>query len=72
MFEQGGGGGGQLGQDSDVDYWAPARVGRVQVGAAGVLPQLASDGHQLWRAVQVSCGLNHTVAVLELAEDVDL
>lgn len=67
-----GSGGGQLGLGNENDYWEPAKVLRVNMGAGGDLPQLAANGHSLWRALQVSCGLNHTAAIVEISNDVEL
>ena len=66
-------GGGQLGLDSDFDYWSPTQV-------PAIVPLHSSGGtlaweHQgsedfaepAWRVVHVSAGFNHTAAVIELA-----
>lgn len=51
--------GGQLGLGDENDRWEPAAV-----------TQLRWDHQNLslnsWRAVQVSCGMNHTAAVVEI------
>ena len=44
---------GQLGLGNEFDYWAPALV-------AGT-----GQGEGLANVVEVSCGFNHTVAVVE-------
>lgn len=72
----GGGAGGQLGLGSDFDYWAPAPVTHLATGpgGGGGVPQFGggSDGDQLWRVLQVSCGGNHTAIIVEVADDVPL
>ena len=73
--EKGGSGGGQLGLGNDFDYWAPAPVTHLATGpgGGGGVPQYdGGDGHQLWRVVQVSCGMNHTAAVFEVENEVPL
>lgn len=62
---------GQLGQGNDADYWQPMPVRRLETRPAGeVLAAAAEDaragGAPTWKAVQVSCGLNHTAAVVEV------
>ena len=69
---EGGSGGGQLGLGNEFDYWAPARVEWVQSGAGAGVPQLDAEGHQMWRVLQVACGLNHTAAVVEISAEVFL
>ncbi len=57
-------GGGQLGiGDPGEDRLAPARVQRLVLPAARAL-DLRGGG--AWRALQVSCGRNHTAAVVEV------
>ena len=73
--ERGGGGGGQLMLGNDFDYWAPAAVTHLATGlhgSSGGVPQIGAGGHQLWRVVQVSCGMNHTAAIFEVEEDVHI
>lgn len=56
-FEEGGSGAGQLGLDNDFDYWQPARVKEV----------CTEGGERIreWKCLHVSCGLNHTAAVIQ-------
>ena len=72
--ESGGGGGGQLGLGSDFDYWSPTGVTHLATGpgGGGGVPQYGAGGHQLWRALQVSCGMNHTAIIFEVESDVPL
>ena len=73
-MESDGGGGGQLGLGNDFDYWAPAAVTHLATvgGGSGGVPQFGDKGRRLWRVLQVSCGMNHTAAVMELENDVAL
>jgi alpha-tubulin suppressor-like RCC1 family protein len=68
--ENGDGGGGQLGLGSDFDYWRPTTVTHLATGpgGGGGVPQFGAGGHQLWRALQVSCGMNHTAMIFEVEE----
>ena len=54
--------GGQLGLGHDLDCWQPTPVTKLICSNA--------DGQHIvvphWRAVQASCGFNHSVAVIEL------
>jgi hypothetical protein len=66
-------GGGQLGiGDPGEDRYAPARVQRVALsgggssGGAFVDLRGGGGGGTTWRALQVSCGRNHTAAVVEV------
>jgi len=70
-FEESGGGG-QLGQGNDFDRWEPQPVRQLHMGRAGVHMQYSPDGHKLWRILQVSCGLNHTVVLAEISDDVEM
>ncbi|KAG7669828.1 hypothetical protein Ndes2437B_g06016 [Nannochloris sp. 'desiccata'] len=72
--ENGGGGGGQLCLGNDFDYWQPRTVTHLATGpgGGGGVPQFGAGGHQLWRAVQVSCGMNHTAMVFEVESEVPL
>lgn len=53
-------GGGQLGTGDDLDCFVPFCVPGFVDGDGGWVPAAA------WRAVAVACGLNHTLAVLEM------
>lgn len=62
-FETGRSSGGQLGLGNEFDYWAPTQVTDLRLSVDGrAQPDLASS----WKAVQVSCGFNHTTAIIEL------
>ena len=54
--------GGQLGLDNDGDFWEPAMVGGIGAGTGG-------RGGEKRRAVDVSCGFNHTVVLVEEEEE---
>eukprot|EP00877_Chromochloris_zofingiensis_P002433 jgi/Chrzof1/12190/Cz06g24160.t1 len=60
-------GGGQLGHGDSMDYYAARQVQRLSFGRSGYrdLRQVYGAGAGDWRAVQVSCGRNHTAAVVE-------
>jgi alpha-tubulin suppressor-like RCC1 family protein len=61
-------GAGQLGHGDDRDRDVPTQVFRILVGPRGGfrdLRQTAGPGGGLWRALRVSCGRNHSAAVLE-------
>ena len=63
-----GGAGGQLGLGSEFDYWSPAAVESVVLPSGARLAQRQRGGERLaWKVLSVACGLNHTVAVLEVA-----
>jgi len=67
-FESGRSSGGQLGLGNEFDYWAPTQVTDLQVSGGGETqpdlqqPEVASS----WKALQVSCGFNHTAAIIEV------
>ena len=65
-FETGKSSGGQLGLGNEFDYWAPTQVTDLQTGSGGDEPvqQEPSLSKMRWRALQVSCGFNHTAAVV--------
>lgn len=63
-FEEGGGTGGQLGHGDDNDRWDPGLVEWVKSSADG--PEVIPS--QMWKAVKVSCGLQHTVALISIGE----
>ena len=52
--------GGQLGTGNEFDYWRPTVVDTLEDEEGRTLP--ASS----WRALQVSCGLNHTAVVIDV------
>jgi alpha-tubulin suppressor-like RCC1 family protein len=65
-LEQGGSGGGQLGCGDDCDIWSPRRIYTIDVYNGMEVPQSQSNGHQIWRAVSISCGLNHSAMIAEI------
>lgn len=52
--------GGQLGHANDFDYWKPTPVLQLEISDSGSLP--AGSG----RFLQVSCGTNHTAAIVDI------
>ena len=50
--------GGQLGLGNEFDYWRPTVIDTLEDEEGRTLP--ASS----WSALQVSCGMNHTAAVV--------
>lgn len=65
--------GGQLGLGDENDYWSPTCVELLMLSDSQLQAQQAERGGELsWRVLQVSCGLNHTAAVVELAAEVPL
>ena len=70
-------GGGQLGLDSDFDYWSPTQVKSIMaLGSTGNAVEWKADGADdldppNWRVAQVSAGFNHTAAVIEMAAGSD-
>jgi hypothetical protein len=65
-FEGRSGTGGQLGHGNDFDYWAPQHVEWLQLTDTDWARQHGDDGGLAWRVHEVSCGLNHTAAIVEL------
>lgn len=66
-IEGGGSGGGQLGLGDDCDAWYPRRIDTIDVENALRIPQQQHiDGLFVWKAIQVSCGLNHTAILVEM------
>ena len=62
-------GAGQLGHGDDRDAFEPRQVMRLLVGGRGGfrdLRQSAGPGGGLWRALRLSCGRNHSAAVVEV------
>ena len=65
-FETGRSSGGQLGLGNEFDYWGPTQVTDLQLAA-----ETEQQGNKstaittTWNALQVSCGFNHTAAVVE-------
>ena len=58
--------GGQLGLGNEFDYWAPTQVTDLQLAAGALQEGPASNAiSSSWKAMQVSCGFNHTAAVVE-------
>lgn len=65
--------GGQLGLGDENDRWSPSRVEWLRVADSYAQAQQEGPGEDLmWRVLQVSCGLNHTAAVMQVAADVQL
>lgn len=67
--------GGQLGFDSEMDCWSPAIVPQIiGPGGAAIAHEIPAsetdDARYQWRTVQVSCGFNHSAAIVEMSEDV--
>ena len=66
-------GGGQLGLDSDFDYWSPTQVPAILPlhSPGGMLAWKPKGSEEFaspaWRVVHVSAGFNHTAAVIEMA-----
>ena len=54
--------GGQLGLGNDGDFWEPAMVGGIGAGTTG---RSGGGDEKKPRAVDVSCGFNHTVVLVE-------
>ena len=61
--DAGGTGGGQLGSGDDLDIAIPTRVPGADIGGGGGREWVDAAA---WRAVAVACGLNNTLAVVEL------
>ena len=61
-FETGRSSGGQLGLGNEFDYWAPTNVAELQVD--GGTPPQQQQAIVDWRTLQVSCGFNHTAAIV--------
>lgn len=59
-LESGHSSGGQLGLNNEFDYWGPTQVTDLQIGVD------LEGGEPVWNAVQVSCGFNHTAAIIEV------
>jgi alpha-tubulin suppressor-like RCC1 family protein len=61
-------GAGQLGLGDDRDAHEPGQVQRLLLGGGSFrdLRQSGGAGGGLWRALAVSCGRNHTAAVVEV------
>ncbi|WPT14198.1 Ultraviolet-B receptor UVR8 [Picochlorum sp. SENEW3] len=69
-IDHGGSGGGQLGGD-DCDAWSPRRIVTIEMADGLEVPQSQSQGHLIWKAVSMSCGLNHTAMIVELINGAD-
>ena len=52
--------GGQLGLGNEFDYWKPTAVQHLIDEERKTLPESS------WGAMSVSCGLNHTAAIIKL------
>ena len=52
--------GGQLGTGNEFDYWKPTVIDTIEDEEGRTL--LASR----WSALQVSCGFNHTAAIIDV------
>lgn len=60
VFPQHTSSGGQLGLGSEFDYWKPTAVEELVDEEGRSLPALH------WSALSVSCGLNHTAAIVKV------
>jgi len=59
--------GGQLGLGNDFDYWKPSPVSELRIGGQAV-PQFNGNDAR-FAFLSVSCGFNHTAAVVEIATE---
>ena len=59
--------GGQLGLGDDNDYWKPTRVKHLANDYEIHSNESPEGGN--WRAIDISCGLNHTAAIVEIVLD---
>ena len=62
-LESGHSSGGQLGLGNEFDYWGATQVINLQTGSETEASEL------VWTAEQVSCGFNHTAAIVEIDSD---
>ncbi len=60
VFPQHTSSGGQLGLGNEFDYWKPTAVKELVDEEGRSLPALH------WSALSVSCGLNHTAAIVKV------
>lgn len=69
-LETGQSSGGQLGLGNEFDYWAPTLVSDLQMSESGALQSEAQEPvlAARWKALEVSCGFNHTAAVIEVKD----
>ena len=58
--------GGQLGLGDDNDYWKPTRVKNLADESKIYTNEDLETGS--WRTLDISCGLNHTAAIVEITE----
>lgn len=67
-LETGKSSGGQLGLGNEFDYWAPTQVTDLQTEGSEDQPvqQELTLSAIRWKALQVSCGFNHTAAVVDV------
>ena len=65
-LESGRSSGGQLGLGNEFDYWGVTQVTDLQTGAD------MQSSEPVWKAIQVSCGFNHTAAIVEIDSSSDL
>ena len=65
-YETGRSSGGQLGLGNEFDYWAPTQITDLQTAIQDKQPPESVAPAAEWRALQVSCGFNHTAAVVQI------
>ena len=67
-YERGRSSGGQLGLGDEFDYWAPTQITDLQTAIQDKQPPLQEfvKPAAQWTALQVSCGFNHTAAVVQI------
>lgn len=75
MYDSDSSTGGQLGLDTEFDSWSPTAVPQILGPGGALIPQEIpsneeDDAKVQWRAVQVSCGFNHSTAIVEMSEEV--
>lgn len=58
--------GGQLGLGDENDYWSPTKVSQLADG--GSIHTNEDHSRISWRALDLSCGLNHTAALVEVLQ----
>ena len=58
--------GGQLGLGDESDHWKPTRVSHL-ADESRILINEDTEAKR-WKAVDVSCGLNHTAALIDILE----
>ena len=58
--------GGQLGLDNEFDFWKPTKVTNLQ--GDGMVFAADARSEVEWKVLQLSCGLNHSAAIVEITE----